>query len=114
MDQFRKALEDMARELGMPVSTSPMPISKFKSDYSGLLRDAQAGELQQISRGRERYLVLTEDQVIAVVDSGRSRKRKTLADALASVERPTGVLNTASAMTPGSRYDPYSLPRQLP
>ena len=26
-----------------------MPISKFKSDYSGLLRDARAGQLQQIS-----------------------------------------------------------------
>ncbi len=107
-DVFAKALEELAGKLGLLVSDSPMPISKFKSDYSGLLRGAMAGQLQQISRGNERYLVLTEEQVIAMV--GSSSKRRTLADTLASVQAPSGHLDTSSAMMPGSKHDPYSLP----
>ena len=67
VDMFARAVESLARKLGVAASDTPMPISKFKSDYSGLLRDSKAGELQQISRGSERYLVLSEDQVIAMV-----------------------------------------------
>ena len=44
IDIFTQAVESLARKLGVAASETPMPISKFKSDYSGLLRDARAGQ----------------------------------------------------------------------
>lgn len=107
-DVFAKAVEELAGKLGSLVGDSPMPISKFKSDYNGLLRGATAGQLQQISRGKERYLVLSEKQVIAIV--GTSGKQKTLADTLASIQAPSGSLDSSSITMSGSKQDPYSLP----
>ena len=110
VDMFARAVESLARKLGVAASDTPMPISKFKSDYSGLLRDSKAGELQQISRGSERYLVLSEDQVIAMERS--SSQRKTLADTLASVPAPSSPLDASSALLPGARHGPFALPQQ--
>jgi len=109
IDMFSKAVESLARKLGVAASDTPMPISKFKSDYSGLLRGAKAGELQQISRGGERYLVLSEEQVIAMERS--SSQRKTLADTLASVQAPSSPLDMSSALLPGERHAPFALPQ---
>ncbi len=110
VDMFSRAVESLARKLGVAASDTPMPISKFKSDYSGLLRDSKAGELQQISRGSERYLVLSEDQVIAMERS--SSQRRTLADTLASVQKPSSPLNAPSALLPGALHEPFALPQQ--
>ncbi|GAA3985357.1 hypothetical protein GCM10022279_05680 [Comamonas faecalis] len=107
-DVFTEAVESLARKLGVAASDTPMPISKFKSDYSGLLRDARAGALQQISRGGERYLVLSEAQVIAMERS--SSQRRTLADTLASVQAPSSALDTGAALLPGAQYDAFTLP----
>ncbi len=107
-DLFAKAVESLARKLGVDASDTPMPISRFKSDYSGLLRGARAGQLQQISRGGERYLVLSEEQVIAMERS--SSQRRTLADTLASVQAPSGALDTASVLLSGERHEPFTLP----
>lgn len=109
-DSFSRAVESLARKLGVAASDTPMPISRFKSDYSGLLRDARAGELQQISRGSERYLVLSEDQVIAMERSGS--QRRTLADTLASVQTPSSPLDASAALLPGARREPFALPQQ--
>ncbi len=109
VDRFAKAVESLARKLGVAASDTPMPISKFKSDYSGLLRDAKAGELQQISRGSERYLVLSEDQVIAMERSGS--QHRTLADTLASVPAPSSPLDACLALLPGARHGPFALPQ---
>jgi hypothetical protein len=108
-DIFTQAVESLARKLGVAASDTPMPISKFKSDYSGLLRDARAGQLQQISRGGERYLVLSEAQVIAMERS--SSQRRTLADTLASVQAPPSTLDTSLALLPGERHEPFTLPQ---
>jgi len=106
-DVFSEALNELALKLGVSVSDSPIPISKFKVHYSGLLSSAMNGQLLQISRGNERYLVLTEEQVIAMV---HSNKKRTLADTLASIQVPTGHLDVSSVMMPGPKHDPYSLP----
>ena len=108
-DIFTQAVESLARKLGVAASETPRPISKFKSDYSGLLRDARAGQLQQISRGGERYLVLSEAQVIAMERS--SSQQRSLADTLASVQAPSGALDAGAALLPGERHDPFTLPR---
>ncbi|TAL92554.1 MAG: hypothetical protein EPN69_08340 [Rhodanobacter sp.] len=105
-DTFLSAMHSLAEKLGLMVKDAPMPISKFKSDYGSLLRGAMSGRLQQISRGSERYVVLTEDQVIAIVRS--SNRRNSLADTLASIQTPSQPLD-ASVMVAGSRQDPYSL-----
>ena len=109
VDMFARAVESLARKLGVAASDTPMPISKFKSDYSGLLRDSKAGELQQISRGSERYLVLSEDQVIAMERS--SSQQRSLADTLASVQAPSGALDAGAALLPGELHDPFTLLR---
>lgn len=109
IDMFSRAVENLARKLGVDASDTPMPISKFKSDYSGLLRDARAGQLQQISRGGERYLVLSEEQVIAMERS--SSQRRTLADTLASVQAPSSPLDTSPALLPGERHEAFTLPQ---
>ncbi len=110
VDMFARAVESLARKLGVAASDTPMPISRFKSDYSGLLRDSRAGELQQISRGSERYLVLSEEQVIAMERSGS--QRRTLADTLASVQAPSSPLDASAALLPGARHGPFALPKQ--
>ena len=106
-DKLAEALDVLAGKLGLSVCDSPMPISKFKANYSELLCNAMAGQLQQISRGKERYLVLSEAQVIAMMRS--SSKRTTLADTLASIQTPSGFLDDSMVMLPGSMHDPYTL-----
>ncbi len=106
-DTFMSALHSLAERLGLKVKDDPMPISKFKSYYNGLLKAASSGRLQQISRGGERFVVLTEEQVIAMV--GASRTKSSLADTLASIKAPSRPLDTSGAMVAGSKHDPYSL-----
>lgn len=106
-DVFVSAVHILAEWLGAEIEDDPMPISKFKSNYSSLLREALSGHLKQISRGRERYVVLTEDQVIAM--AGQRNKGGSLADTIASIATPTAKLDTSGVLTRGSMYEPYSL-----
>ncbi len=106
-DAFVSALHALAGRLGVKVKDDPMPISKFKSDYSGVLKAASSGRLQQISRGRERFVVLTEEQVIAMVQS--SSRKSSLADTLASIKVPSKPLDASAVMVAGSKHDPYAL-----
>ncbi len=107
VDEFTSAVQSLAQGLGVTVMDNPMPISKFKSDYSGLLRVALNGSVQQISRGRERYVILTEKQVIAMARS--SSKGNTLADTLASIQIPSMRLDASVALVAGAKQEQYSL-----
>ena len=54
VDAYTLAVQSLAEKLGVTANDDPMPLSKFKSAYSGLLNAALKGSVQQISRGRER------------------------------------------------------------
>lgn len=105
-DAFTSAVHSLAQRLGVTATVEPMPISKFKSDYSGLLTAALNGSVQQISRGRERFVLLTEQQVITLAKS--SGNRSSLADTLASIQTPSMALDASVALVPGYQ-EQYSL-----
>ncbi len=107
VDAFKSAVQYLAQKLGAVAKDEPMPISKFKSKYSDLLNAAQNGRVQQISRGRERYVLLTEEQVISMARS--SSKRSSLADTLASIQAPAMPINASLVMIAGSKIDQFSL-----
>lgn len=106
-DKFTSAVECLAQTLGVPATDDPMPISKFKSDYRRLLKAALNGSVQQICLDAERFVLLTEKQVILL--SRPSSRRNSLADTLASIQAPDMPLNASLAMVPGSELDQYPL-----
>lgn len=107
VDAYTCAVQSIAQTLGVTAKDEPMPISKFKSNYSGLLRAALNGSVQQISRGRERYVVLTEGQVIALAKLRGNQM--SLADTLASIQIPPMALAASAAMIPGNRQEQFFL-----
>lgn len=108
-DEFASSVQFLADKLGLAVEDHPMPISKFKASYSNLLK-ATLKSLQQFSRGRDRYLVLTEDQVIALVHGGA--KPTSLADTLASIKAPSTPIPASAVMVRGAKQEQYSLTKR--
>lgn len=107
VDAFASAVQSLAQKLGATATDDPTPISEFKANYGGLLSAARSGRVQQISRGGERYVVLTEEQVIAIARFSSSRH--SLADTLASIRAPTMILEASSVMVPGQNHEQYVL-----
>lgn len=105
-DRFSSALRFLADRLGLVAGNEPMPISKFKASYGDLLEAASKGP-QQLSRGRERYVVLTEAQVIALAQS--SARPASLAETLSSIKAPSAPLGASAAMVRGAPQDQFSL-----
>ena len=108
-DKFASSVQFLAEKLDLAVNDDPMPISKFKASYNDLLKAALKA-LQQFSRGRDRYLVLTEDQVIALAHSGA--KPTSLADTLASIKAPSTPIPASAVMVRGAKQEQYSLTKR--
>lgn len=103
---YEDALDALSKKLGQASIEEPMPISKFKSDYSGLLREALSGHLSQLSRNQERFLVLSEMQVIALAAS--QKQEKSLSSALRGIDSPSVKLDLSRIHTRGAG-EMYSL-----
>ena len=94
------------------MAPKPTPISIFKAKYSGILKDADHGTVQMISQGSKRYVLLTENQLVEIMDAGVSSKSRSLADTLASLTPPKERLDSSLVMLAGSSHDPFSLPNR--
>lgn len=103
---YEDALDALAKKLGQAAIEEPMPISKFKSDYSGLLREALSGHLSQLSRNNERFLLLSERQVIAL--AAPQDQVKSLSSTLAGID-PPGVKLDLSQLHSRSAREMYSI-----
>ena len=103
---FTSVMDRLGQLLGLTVSHTQMPISHFKASYNELLRAANKGKIQQISRGQERYVLLTEDQVLALLQTGT--RPRSLAASLSSITRPTSQLDESLVELPGSLNDPFA------
>jgi hypothetical protein len=108
-DKFASSVRLLADKLGLEVNLDPMPISKFKAS-SGSLLNASLKSLQQLSRGRDRYLVLTEGQVIALANFGA--KPTSLADTLASIKALSTPIPASAVMVRGAKQEQYSLTKR--
>lgn len=107
---FIHALNRLAQRLGAALAPKPTPISIFKARYSGFLKDAENGTVQVISHGNKRYVLLTESQVVKIIDAGIGIKTRSVADTLASLTPPRQRLDSSFVVLAGSAHDPFTLP----
>ena len=107
---FLHAINSLAQRLGAVLAPKPTPISIFKARYSGILKEADHGTVQMISQGSKRYVLLTESQLVAIMDAGVGSKSRSLADTLASLTPPKERLDSSLVTLAGSAHDPFSLP----
>ena len=99
-------LRAVTRSLGLVLDESPMPISIFKAKYGKLL-DRASIAVQRISRGKEIYFLLTEEQFAVL--AAKSTKTTTLADTLADVPVPSMSLSLDAPHSPAPRHEQFSL-----
>ncbi|WP_305806977.1 hypothetical protein, partial [Stenotrophomonas sp. YIM B06876] len=111
---FFLAVNSLAQRLGTVLAPKSTPISIFKASYAGILKDADDGAVQVISQGKKKYVLLTEDQLVEIMDAGVGSKTRSLADTLASLTPPKERLDASLVMQAGSAHDPFSLPERAP
>lgn len=99
-------LRTVTRSLGLALDESPMPISIFKAKYGKLLDRAHIA-VQRISRGKEIYFLLTEEQFAVL--AAKSSRATTLADTLADIPVPSMPLSLDELHSPAPRHDQFSL-----
>lgn len=107
---FLHAINSLVHRLGAVLAPKPTPISIFKAKYSGILKEADHGTVQMISQGSKRYVLLTESQLVEIMDAGVGSKTRSLAETLASLTPPKGRLDASLVMLSGTGHDPFSLP----
>lgn len=106
---FFTAMDNLVRRLGAVLEPKQTPISIFKARYSGILDEADHGRIQMITQGRKHYVLLTEAQLVLIMDADVNKKRS-LADTLGSLTPPKERLDTSQVMLAGSGHDPFILP----
>lgn len=96
-----------ARVRAKRVNLRGTPMPAFKAKTAAVLNRVASGSVEVVNRGRQRFVVLGLDQVLALIpDAG---KRRTVAEVLAG-------LPTVPASTPRLRFtsvatpSPYRLP----
>ena len=65
---------------GFELPAEALPISRFKASYAEALQRVKDGQPQLLTQGRARFFVLSEEQVLQLLEAPQSRL--TLADAL--------------------------------
>lgn len=106
---FRAAVRVAAECVGARrINFAGTPMSVFKVRYATVLKRAKAGSIEVLTRGRERFVILAPEQVMAL--ASRVSRGRTVAEVFAG-------LPTVPAMTPPLRAtstrakDPYRVPR---
>jgi len=109
IDSFARIVHGwLARVSGLTMDSDPTPISKFKASYGAVLDDVNRGRVQVITQGGKRYLLMSEDQVIAIASTSQSpRSLGEAARGLVSPDRPLDPKNL-HVKAPKSRQ--FSLP----
>lgn len=107
--EFEAAVRAIAERIGARhASCAGTPISIFKVRYATVLKRAKAGSIEVLTRGRERFIVLGPEQVIAL--GNQASRGRLVAEVFAG-------LPTVPALKPRLRAtsvqtkDPYRVQR---
>lgn len=107
-DLFLSAASTLSDAFKGVVAMVPTPISMFKAQYPTFLKKANEGEAQVIMQGSKRYLLLSEEQVIALAERGK--KPRSLGEIVRGVETPSAPLNVQSIHSKPARVAQFKLP----
>jgi hypothetical protein len=79
---FEEALQEIALRIGaMEVHVPGTKITAFKTNYSSVLDRVTGGSVEVVTRGRQRFLILAEEQARALV--ANTENTQTVAEAFA-------------------------------
>jgi len=93
---------------GFRLNRKATKISDFKAKYSTVLNEANGGTVQLISQGGKRYLLLSEEQVIALAE--QSKQTHTMADVIEAIDPPSSELAMGSLYLKRAERQPFELP----
>lgn len=99
---FGAAVRSIAARVGATqVNLRGTPMSAFKAQYAALFDRVRAGSVEVVTDGRQRFVVLDMDQVLALTSNAGGRRK--VADVFAS-------LPTVAASTPRLRATSIAAP----
>ena len=94
---------------GVSIEPEPTAIAKFKTSCDDVLNGVNEGRLQVLIEGKRRYVLLSEDQVIALAQIRKGSL--SLGDIARSVVPPRRPLDLSKVhLGRRSSADPFSLP----
>jgi hypothetical protein len=101
---FRAAVRSVAARVGATrVNLSGTPMPAFKAQYAALLNRVRAGAVEVLTDGRQRFVILDMDQVLALTsNAGRRRKVTDVFASLPTVPASVPRLRAISIATPSS------------
>lgn len=99
---FRAAVRTIAARVGAKrVNLSGKSMSAFTAQYAAVFNRVKSGSVEVFTHGRQRFVVLDLDQVLALIPNAGGRRR--VADVFAS-------LPTVPALTPRLRATSIATP----
>ena len=108
-DVFARAATSLVDVLhGFTIDLKPTTISRFKASYGEVLQNANQGRIQVIAQGKKRYLLLSEEQVIALAQ--QSKKPRMLGELVRSIKAPVHPLGQSSLHLKRSKTQQVKLP----
>jgi hypothetical protein len=108
-DLFSNAVTTLASTFRGVVDLAPTPISLFKARYPNYLDKANRNEVQVISQGSKRYVLLSEEQVIALAE--REGEQRSLGDIVRGIETPLLRFAPTSLHSKRARVSQIKLPQ---
>lgn len=122
---FAHAVSSLAQRLGTALAPKPTPIATFKERSGDILKEADSGTVQVITQGSKRYVLLSEVQLLAIMEGPESTagskgvegskaaahsKVRSLAHTLESLTPPQARLDAGLVMVAGPTCDLFLLP----
>ena len=105
---FHEILMKIAMRIGAPeVDESGTNISAFKTNYSTVLDRAKNGSVEVVTRGRQRFVILAEEQAVALITNTESDR--TVAEVFAGLPTMPAESSRPRAMS-SATVDHYRLP----
>lgn len=81
---FRAAVRTIAARVGAKrVNLVGTPVADFKTKYATVFKRANAGSVEVVTQGRQRFVVLGLDQVLALIPN--ASRRRTVAEVFAGL-----------------------------
>jgi hypothetical protein len=94
-------LPGLLARAGFELPEEALPISKFKASYADTLQRVKDGQPQLITQGRFRFFVMSEEQVLQLLEASQSQA--SLSDSLEGLpSAPAGERALRSTQAPES------------
>ena len=107
--EFHGAVKVVAEHVGARhINFAGTPMSVFKVPYATVLKRAKAGSIEVLTRGRERFVILAPEQLLALVN--RVSRGRRVAEVFADI--PTVFASMPRLRATSTRTeDPYRVMR---